>query len=477
MSGTTEQFSDAASAIRRARRAGLLALPLAAVLLAGCAGEGPSLPKLSDINPFKEKQVPLPGKRVAIMASQEKIPGELADGSQAIMLPPVKANDAWTQAGGQANNAPGNLALSGTRSAWTGDAGTGSGKIGRVTSPPVVAGGYVYTLDADAQVTAFNVGSGGAAWRASLAPTIEKVAANGNFSFSNMLSLGGGGGNEGGGYGGGLAVDNGRLYGTSGYGGVIALDPASGKRLWEKNLNVPLRAAPTAVNDKVYVISSEGRFFCLNGADGNELWSVRGLPQQASLVMNVSPAIDGDIVVVPYSSGDLVALKASDGSAAWSESLSRTRTTSQLASLSDAARPAIDSGVVFAVGHAGRMIATQARTGERLWSLNVPGTQMPWVAGGSVFVVDTQGQLMAVGRSDGKVQWTMKLPGSTWSGPTMAGSKLWLVSNKGLLVGVDAATGKLESQQEIGDPVFIAPVVAQGKMFILTDKAKLYALN
>jgi outer membrane protein assembly factor BamB len=228
MSGTTEQFSDAASAIRRARRAGLLALPLAAVLLAGCAGEGPSLPKLSDINPFKEKQVPLPGKRVAIMASQEKIPGELADGSQAIMLPPVKANDAWTQAGGQANNAPGNLALSGTRSAWTGDAGTGSGKIGRVTSPPVVAGGYVYTLDADAQVTAFNVGSGGAAWRASLAPTIEKVAANGNFSFSNMLSLGGGGGNEGGGYGGGLAVDNGRLYGTSGYGGVIALDPASG---------------------------------------------------------------------------------------------------------------------------------------------------------------------------------------------------------------------------------------------------------
>ncbi len=267
------------------------------------------------------------------------------------------------------------------------------------------------------------------------------------------------------------------LYGTSGYGGVIALDPASGKRLWEKNLNVPLRAAPTAVNDKVYVISSEGRFFCLNGADGNELWSVRGLPQQASLVMNVSPAVDGDIVVVPYASGDLVALKTADGAAAWSESLSRTRTTSQLASLSDAARPAIDTGVVFAVGHAGRMIATQARTGERLWSLNVPGTQMPWVAGGSVFVVDTNGQLMAVGRSDGKVQWTAKLPGATWSGPTMANSKLWLVSSKGTLVGVDAATGKIDSQQELDAAVYIAPVVAQGKMFILTDNAKLIALN
>ncbi len=71
---------------------------------------------------------------------------------------------------------------------------------------------------------------------------------------------------------------------------------------------------------------------------------MRGAPQQASLINNAGPAIDGDIVVVPYPSGDLVALKASDGSNIWSENLARTRTTSQLASMSDAARPAIDNG-------------------------------------------------------------------------------------------------------------------------------------
>lgn len=464
--------------LRKTRGAGAaFIVTLAGLFLAGCAGEGPSLPKFSDINPFKDKQVPLPGKRVAIITAPDKIPGELADGSQAIALPPLRSNDSWTQAGGQPNNAPGNLALSGTNRVWTADVGTGSGKIGRVTAPPIVAGGFVYTLDADAKVSAVSISGGSSAWRTSIAPTPEKVASSDGFSFSNVFSLGGGGGNEGGGYGGGLAIDNGRLYGTSGYGAVVALDPATGKRLWEKNLAVPLRAAPTAINDRVYVISSEGRFHCLNGADGNELWSVRGLPQQASLVMNVSPAVDGDIVVVPYASGDLVALKAYDGSSAWSESLSRTRTISQLASLADAARPAIDNGVAFAVGHAGRMIATQTKSGERLWSLNVPGTQMPWVAGGSVFVVDTQGQLMAVGRNDGKVQWTVKLPDSTWSGPVMANSKLWLASNKGALVGVDAATGRIDVQQDLGEPVFITPVVAQGKMFILTDAAKLIALN
>src|SRR5262249_53234439 len=163
------------------------------------------------------------------------------------------------------------------------------------------------------------------------------------------------------------------------------IDPQNGKAIWEKQLEAPIRSSPTAISDRVFVVTLDGRFFCLAGADGGELWSVRGLPQQASLINNASPAVSGDIVVVPYPSGDLVALNVADGSTAWSESLARTRTTSQLSSMSDAARPAIDGGTVFAIGHAGRMIATQAESGERLWSVNIPGMQPPWPAGSSVF--------------------------------------------------------------------------------------------
>jgi outer membrane protein assembly factor BamB len=321
----------------------------------------------------------------------------------------------------------------------------------------VIADGRVYTLDADGVVSAFSASGGVAAWRTTLA--VDGVT-------------------KGNGYGGGIAVDSGRVYGASGYGVVAALDPATGKKLWEKNLGSPVRASPTAAGDRVFVVSSQGRFYCLNGADGAEIWAVRGLPQSASRVNNASPAVDGDTVVVPYTSGDLVALRVSDGSAIWTENLTRTKASSQLASLTDAARPAIDAGVVFAVGHAGRMIASNIKTGERLWSLNLAGTQTPWVAGETVFVVDTSGQLLALSRRDGKVQWTTQLPAAkVWTGPTLAGGALWLASDKGLLVSVDAVTGKLGAQQSLGSPVFIAPVVAQGKMYVLTDNAKLMSLN
>jgi len=458
---------------RVAQRSGLIGAGLSSlVLLAGCAGEGPSLPKMSSLNPFAEKSVPLPGKRIPVMQSNQGLEtGELADGFAPMTLPAARVNDDWAQPGGDANNAPGNLAFNGgTNVAWSADAGTGSGSSGRLTARPVIFGGHVFTLDAEGTVSAFSTSGGSAVWRAALKPKRE--------SSGPWYSLSLGGSSSGGGFGGGLAADGGRLYAATGYGNVVALDPASGKVLWEKQLEAPVRSSPTAVGDRVFVITLDGRFFCLAGADGGELWSVRGAPQQASLINNASPAVNGDVVVVPYPSGDLVALKVSDGSTMWTENLARSRTTSQVASMSDAARPAIDNGVVFAIGHAGRMIATHAETGERLWSINVPGTQTPWVAGGSVFVVDTQGQLMALSRNEGKTQWTVKLPGTgAWAGPTLAGGNLWLTSSTGTLVGVEATTGRIIGQKELGGVYYIAPVVAQGRMYVLNDDAKLLALN
>jgi outer membrane protein assembly factor BamB len=444
---------------------------LAAALAAGCAESMPSLPKIGDLNPFKEKQAPLPGTRIPIMPAAEKIPGELAAGDKPIVLVAEKENDSWAQPGGEATNAPGHLALGASvNKAWSADAGTGSSKTGRITASPIVYGDRVYTLDAGGTVAAFSLSGGGASWRTSIVP--EKERSDG----SSLFSLGAG--TPGGGHGGGLAADNGRLYVASGFGNVLALDPQSGKKLWERSLGVPVRAAPTAAGDRLFVITVDGRFYCLSGVDGAEQWNVRGLPQQASLVMSVSPAIAGDVVVVPYPSGDVLALKIADGSAVWSENLARARTTSQLTSMSDAARPAIDNGIVYAVSHAGRMVATQISTGERLWSLNIASTQTPWVAGESVFVVDTSGQLMAISRTAGTVQWTVQLPADKiWSGPVLAGGKLWLASAKGALVGVDAMSGRVVSQQNLGDPIYVAPVVAKRRMFVLTDKARLFAFN
>src|SRR5690606_4727899 len=102
-----------------------------------------------------------------------------------------RSNDAWPQPGGEANNAPGNLALNGAaHQMWTASAGEGSSKTGRVTASPIVYDGRIYTLDAASNLSAFSL-SGSKAFSISTKPEGE---------------IGQGG------YGGGLAAENGRLY-------------------------------------------------------------------------------------------------------------------------------------------------------------------------------------------------------------------------------------------------------------------------
>ena len=410
------------------------------------------------LNPFKKEEVKLPGERISVLKSQEGFQVDAVQSKKPVVLPQAKRNADWDQPGGVASNAPGHLEFGGGLGAvWRADIGEGSSDEGRLTASPIVYQGKIYTLDTEGVVSAFSASSGSRIWRVSLAPEKEK-------------------GNEG--FGGGIAANGGRLFVTTGFGVVVALNAGNGAVEWTRKIGVPLRSSPTAIDGKLFFVSAESKLYCLSTVDGVELWTFRGLPETATLLSNVSPAVAGDIVVVPYPSGEVIAYNISAGRPAWVETLSRTRGGSSLAGLSDPARPAIDRGIVFAVGHSGRMFATAQLTGERLWTKRIRGTQMPWPAGDLVYVVDINGVLMALTRKEGKVRWLTELPqAKRWNGPVLAGGRLWLASADGIMISVDAKTGNIMSQRDLDQPIYIAPIVAAGRMFVLTDKARLLALN
>ncbi|MGD9501425.1 MAG: PQQ-binding-like beta-propeller repeat protein [Methyloceanibacter sp.] len=439
----------------------LFGVALAAALaasLAGCAGSTFETLERKVKNPFSKKEVPLPGERVAVITDTTEIVADPGEGAKPVQVPAPQANAAWSQPGGSPSNSLGNLALNGdVRKVWSSDAGTGSSSSGRLSAVPLVADGKVFTLDAAGTVSAFSAASGGRIWSQDVTPENEKSKE---------------------GFGGGLALDGGRLYAATGYGTVVALDPGNGAVVWTKRVGEPVRGAPTASGGKIFFVSAGNTLYALGASDGEQLWTSRGLPVSATLLSNVSPAVTGAVVIAPFPAGDVGAFEVASGKQTWRDSLARQADTSASGVLGDPARPVVDRGVVFVVSHGGKMIAIAESSGERLWTRNIAGTQMPWVAGDTVYVVDLSGKLIALARADGKVRWVSQLPGgSRWSGPVLAGSKLWLVSGEGLLVGADARTGQLLSQLDLDTPVFVAPVVAGGRMYILADNASLIALN
>src|SRR6185312_8211283 len=324
-----------------------------ALSVAACSG----LPSgLSDIrNPFRKEKERLPGERIAVITDPSVAAIQPKAAAKPVQLPSPQTNAAWTEPGGTASNNLGHLALPDqVQKVWSADAGTGSSSSGRLSAVPLVADGKVYTLDAGGTVSAFSASGGGKVWGTSVTPRNEKRAE---------------------GFGGGLALDSGRLYVTTGYGTVVGIDPAKGTVLWTQKVGEPVRSSPTASGGKVYFVSTDSVLHCLDGNDGQELWTARGVPEPATLLSNVSPAVGQGLVVAAFPAGDITAFGVGSGQPAWRESLARTSETSAAGILADPARPVIDRGVVFVVGHGGRMIAVSESSGERLWSRNVTSTQ------------------------------------------------------------------------------------------------------
>ena len=435
----------------------ILVTVFAGLFLTSCGG---GMPDLHDVtgNIFKPKEKILPGERVAVLKSQTEIRVDENAANISVTIPQQNLNDSWTQPGGDASNAPGHLSFKGSmRSTWTSDAGEGSSSDGQLIPRPIVFGGRVYTLDTEGVVSSFSASGGSVGWRVRLTPETEEKDE---------------------GYGGGLAIADGRLYAATGYGTVVAMNPKTGKALWTKVLGVPVRTSPTAAAGKVFVVTTEGRLYALNGADGEEAWTQRGLPDRTSILSNISPAVAGKTLVVPYSSGEITAYDIETGRPLWRDSLANARRGSSLTSMASPGRPVIANGVVYAAGNSGRMIATSTKNGERLWSKTIASTQTPWPAGNMIYMVDRSSRVLAIHSKDGGVTWVQQLAkGETWLGPVMAGNRLWVVSSKGRIAGLDPRNGKIITQRDLGYRIHIAPIVASGHMYILTDNAKLVALN
>jgi len=185
----------------------------------------------------------LKGERISVMALDESLKPDATLASTNVVLPPPYRNDDWANPGGYASNAMYHLEATGPlHQIWLQEVGKGSDKDSRLTAPPIVVGNAIYALDAAAHVFAFDTRSGKPLWDKSLAPEGEE-------SILNTATLGMFGKNTSvdpsKGAGGGLASDGGKIFVSTGFGDVFALNP-SGKQLWKINLGVPIVNAPVA---------------------------------------------------------------------------------------------------------------------------------------------------------------------------------------------------------------------------------------
>ena len=447
----------------RAPRGNTLRLALLGLAMTGLAG----CDTVTDVFTSDDQTV-LPGERLSVMELGAALEVDAAVAGTPVFLPSARANTDWPQPGGVPENAPYHLVAPGTlERVWSVNAGSGSSGAARLVAVPVIAADRIFVLDARGSVRAFERQSGRSIWDVSLVPDNESAAEA---------------------RGGGVAWDNGKLFVTTGFGTVHALDPASGAELWVQTVGDPFRAAPTATGGRVFAVTADNQMICLSQDTGEVVWRHRGIVESAGILTSTSPAVSGSVVIAPYSSGELVALRVENGTPVWSDSLTRTGNVTSLSELNDiAGRPVIDRDRVIAVSHSGRMVSIDLRTGERVWTRDIGSVQTPWVAGEFTFLITNSQELLAISRRDGRIRWISPLPryknpdkrtgNIEWSGPILISDRLFMVSSEKEALVVSPATGEIDNRIPLPSGTLIPPIVADGTVYVLTSNATLVALR
>ncbi|MEQ9350841.1 MAG: PQQ-binding-like beta-propeller repeat protein, partial [Alphaproteobacteria bacterium] len=406
----------------------------------------------------------LPGTRISVMDFDRALQPNASISDVRVSLPRPAVNEAWPGTNGFPSHVQGHLALGDSlRPAWRTSVGSGAGSRENLVSPPTVAQGLAFAMDADGRVSAVDLESGQQRWRRDLAPDHEREGL----------------------WGGGIAWQDGRLYVATGFAQVIALDAVTGSELWRRRLSGPMRSGPTVVGNRLFVLTIDNRLTALATDDGSELWTHAAIEETAAILGGASPAVASGVVVAAFSSGEIFALREENGRPLWSDTLAALRRIDAVSSLADIrGAPVIAGDQVIAASHSGRMVAIDLPTGRRIWELPAGGINMPWVAGDYVFTVTSDGQVLAIQRQTGQVRWTTALARFTdadedqriaWYGPVLAGDRLILAGSHGVALALSPYTGALLGSLDLGGPLSVPPVVARGQVLFLTNAAQLLA--
>jgi outer membrane assembly lipoprotein YfgL len=219
---------------------------------------------------------------------------------------------------------------------------------------------------------------------------------------------------------------------------VTAFDGTNGARLWQQSprvadalvLQQPSLLAPFG---NTLLVGISGRLLALDPNTGRPLWEApvatpRGVNEIERLVDLVGPlARRGDVVCARAFQAAVGCLDAERGAMGW------TQPSDGASGLS------MDADQVYGAARNGRVVAWAAADGQQRWAVDHllhRGVTAPLAAGRSIIVGDAQGFVHLLSREDGSVLNRLTTDGSAiLGGPALAGNTLIAVTRNGGVFG------------------------------------------
>jgi outer membrane protein assembly factor BamB len=189
--------------------------------------------------------------------------------------------------------------------------------------------------------------------------------------------------------------------------------------LWQaRNLGTALSSV-AVVGDRIYTMGDRGRsqlVLALDGANkGKELWATRVGGPWSDRGARCTPTVDGKLLYVLSTDGNLVCLETARGKVRWHKNLPRDFGGRMMSGWGWSESPLVDGNKVIATpgGDRAALVALDKTTGKLLWRSAVKGAGgagyasavATEVGGVRLYVQWLRNAVVGVRASDGKLLW------------------------------------------------------------------------
>jgi len=210
-------------------------------------------------------------------------------------------------------------------------------------------------------------------------------------------------------------------------GTIYGINPRVGRILWRQRLSSVMLGHPVKAGHGFMVQTADSHIYRFS-SKGKKLWSFAG--QQGGMTMRdgPSPRVSGKVVYAIFTNGDVVALQTDSGDLIWRRQLMLDMNAMTLSQMKvPVADPVLVGDLLIVSFYQGNLIALSVRDGQQRWQRQLSLKSTPIVQGGRLLAATSHGAVVSLDISSGATLWREKLGDEELVGPV-----LW---KKHLLVG------------------------------------------
>lgn len=253
------------------------------------------------------------------------------------------------------------------------------------------------------------------------------------------------------------------------YDGIVrALNTDDGKELWTFEAPMGVDSGINFYQDHILFTCQAGILFALQKTDGHLVWKyqlkveLHSLPSIASNRTFLG-GCDGFLHVIDLETGQLV-----------SEPVPLPSQTGNT--------PAIHGDLALLPTVEGQVLAIEWKTNRIAWTFNdrdlCPEVKSsPAIHDGSVFITSRNSRVIALDLASGELRWQAKLRKRSDSSPVVCDGRLWVACADGRILALDLATGEVSWMLELGGNFMASPAIADNRLVLASDRGSIYCLG